>query len=65
MEDSHIAHDSLSNSVALFGVFDGHGGSEVALYVKQNFTPTLLKNQNFVEKKYEKALYETFLHIDE
>ena len=24
-------------SVALFGVFDGHGGSEVATYVKKNF----------------------------
>jgi len=34
MEDSHIASDSLSNGVSIFGVFDGHGGQEVALYVK-------------------------------
>jgi serine/threonine protein phosphatase PrpC len=38
MEDSHIANDNLPNGVSLFGVFDGHGGAEVALYVKQFFT---------------------------
>lgn len=33
MEDSHIANVSLPNGCSLFGVFDGHGGQEVALYV--------------------------------
>ena len=32
MEDSHIAETKLPNDVSIFGVFDGHGGSEVALY---------------------------------
>ena len=33
MEDSHIAKVDLGDGNAFFGVFDGHGGSEVALYV--------------------------------
>jgi serine/threonine protein phosphatase PrpC len=32
-EDSHIAEVKLPNGEALFGVFDGHGGKEVALFV--------------------------------
>jgi protein phosphatase 1G len=35
MEDSHIAHTDLPGGNSLFGVFDGHGGAEVALYVKK------------------------------
>jgi len=26
MEDSHIANTNIGNGLALFGVFDGHGG---------------------------------------
>jgi serine/threonine protein phosphatase PrpC len=37
MEDAHISITDLENNVHLFGVFDGHGGSEVATYVKKNF----------------------------
>jgi protein phosphatase 1G len=50
--------------VSVFGVFDGHGGAEVALYVKKHFIPTLTKNENFIKKDYKKALYETFLEMD-
>lgn len=32
MEDSHIARDDLPQNTAVFGVFDGHGGFEVAKY---------------------------------
>ena len=64
MEDSHIAETKLPNDVSIFGVFDGHGGSEVALYVKKHFIPTLLKNEAFIKEDYETALYETFLNMD-
>ena len=37
MEDSHIAATGLPNGVSVFGVFDGHGGPEVAEYVKKHF----------------------------
>jgi len=64
MEDSHIAQTGLPGNVSVFGVFDGHGGAEVALFVKKHFVPTLLKNESFVKKDYKKALYETFLDMD-
>ena len=41
MEDSHIADLNLGDGCSLFGVFDGHGGQEVALYVKKNYTKVL------------------------
>ena len=37
MEDTHIAQTNLPDNVSIFGVFDGHGGAEVALYVKKYF----------------------------
>ena len=48
MEDSHIAQTNLPNDISVFGVFDGHGGSEVALFVKKHFIPCLLKNECFI-----------------
>jgi serine/threonine protein phosphatase PrpC len=42
-EDSHIADLKLPNGEAIFGVFDGHGGKEVALYVQRKFVETLKK----------------------
>ena len=56
MEDSHIAHTDLGNGLSLFGVFDGHGGQEVALWVKENFRQELVKLQSFKSKRYREAL---------
>jgi protein phosphatase 1G len=51
MEDAHIAYINMNNSgVSLFGVFDGHGGQEVALFVKKHFKEQLLKLQNYRSK---------------
>lgn len=47
MEDSHIASTDLPDNVHLFGVFDGHGGAEVALFVKNNFEKTLVASPFF------------------
>ena len=30
MEDSHVASMDIGDGVSVFGVFDGHGGHEVA-----------------------------------
>jgi serine/threonine protein phosphatase PrpC len=50
--------------VHCFGVFDGHGGSEVAAMAASKFTSFLKKTKHFAEKNYEKALEETFIKLD-
>ena len=46
-EDTHIAKISLPNNNMLFGVFDGHGGKVVSLYVEEMFLGILEKNENY------------------
>lgn len=36
MEDAHIADLDIAPGTAFFGVYDGHGGNEVADYVKEH-----------------------------
>lgn len=65
MEDSHIADLSIGGTNChAFGVFDGHGGKEVAQWVKKKFSDELSKNKNFKSQNYSKALSENFLRMD-
>eukprot|EP00349_Pseudokeronopsis_sp_Brazil_P001236 CAMPEP_0202956384 /NCGR_PEP_ID=MMETSP1396-20130829/887_1 /ASSEMBLY_ACC=CAM_ASM_000872 /TAXON_ID= /ORGANISM="Pseudokeronopsis sp., Strain Brazil" /LENGTH=214 /DNA_ID=CAMNT_0049673365 /DNA_START=18 /DNA_END=662 /DNA_ORIENTATION=+ len=64
-EDSHIAEINLPNGEAVFGVFDGHGGKEVALYVKDRFVNELKSLNSYKNKDYSAALKETFIRMDE
>jgi serine/threonine protein phosphatase PrpC len=48
----------------LFAVFDGHGGNQVAEYVRDNFITHLTQNANYKQEKYEEALKETFIKMD-
>jgi serine/threonine protein phosphatase PrpC len=51
MEDAHIAYINMDNSgISLFGVFDGHGGIEVALYAKRHFKEQLVKLSSYRAK---------------
>ncbi|CAD8176668.1 unnamed protein product [Paramecium pentaurelia] len=65
MEDVHIHVCDFAPDVSLFGVFDGHGGKEVAIFVERHFIEELQKNNNFKDQKFEDALRETFLKMDE
>ncbi|CAD8121833.1 unnamed protein product [Paramecium sonneborni] len=65
MEDAHINRPDVLQDVSVFGVFDGHGGREVAYFVEKHFIDELLKNKNFKDQKFEDALKETFLKMDE
>lgn len=66
MEDSHISELNIGESSNhVFGVFDGHGGREVARFVKSHFTSELLKNQNYLSGDLGEALKENFLKMDE
>ena len=64
MEDSHIAETDLGDGNSVFGVFDGHGGPEVAKFVKVHFCKSLLNSAAYKRKDYKKALEDTFLKMD-
>jgi len=67
MEDSHISdlNQGQNGKLHAFGVFDGHGGKEVAQYVKVHFTPELTNNNSYKSGNLKKALIENFLYMDE
>ena len=49
----------------VFGVFDGHGGREVALFVEKYFVKELLASNEFRSGDMGGALSYTFLKMDE
>ena len=63
-EDAHVACLDIGNGNSFFGVFDGHGGPEVAIYVSQHIVQTLIQNPYYKAGIYEKALKQTFFHLD-
>lgn len=65
MEDAKLANISLDRDTMLFGVFDGHGGKEVAEFVCRHFCTELLHNKSYQQGNLEQALKENFLKMDE
>ena len=63
-EASPIALLALHGEVQIFGVFDGHGGKEVSLYVKEIFAKKLTELEEFKAKEYEDSLRKIFYDID-
>ena len=64
-EDAHICNPNFESDSSLFGVFDGHGGIEVAMFTSRHFQQEFLTNTNYAKQNYELALQETFLKMDE
>ncbi|KAF4664613.1 hypothetical protein FOZ61_000683 [Perkinsus olseni] len=64
MEDAHVAHWDAKKKIGIFGVFDGHGGQAVALYVAKHLVPILTDREAYRQGKYERALHETFMELD-
>ncbi len=65
MEDAHITHlDVVEGEISLFGVFDGHGGCEIARFVEAHLVDELKKTEAFKKAKYKQALIDTFLQLD-
>jgi len=54
----------FDRDMSLFGVFDGHGGAEVAQYAVE-VLPSLIKNEPFKNGDYEKALVKAFMDFDD
>lgn len=68
MEDAHIAEPALPNdpNTALFGVFDGHGGSEVAKFCQKYLSNEMQKLKEFDDSSsVEEALVRVFHRMDE
>jgi protein phosphatase 1G len=65
MEDAKLANLSADDQTMLFGVFDGHGGKEVAEFVSRHLTQEFIHNSSFKAGRVEEALKETFLRMDE
>lgn len=64
-DDEKIKPEDRVVKAQIFGVFDGHGGKEVAQYVSENFVRFLINTKEFQKEKYEDALKKAFLDIDE
>ena len=65
MEDSHIVELDLGNGVSFLGVYDGHGGNEVAEYVRDNLITELKKLDSFRNGDYAQSLTDIYYKIDE
>ena len=64
MEDDHIILPDFTEDLALFAIFDGHGGPEVAR-VAAKIYPSFLKSNEFCKKKdYQRALLSSFEKFD-
>lgn len=55
----------IGKELTIFGVFDGHGGNQVAEYVRDNFVKEMLKLKSYKDGDYPGALKETFIQMDE
>lgn len=64
MEDAHLTNTSLPGGAACFGVFDGHGGKEIAIFAERHFVEELLRNPKYQAGAIDAAMKETFLAID-
>lgn len=64
MEDAHNCILEFDEDTAMFSVYDGHGGEEVALYCSK-YLPDIIKEQKtYKDGKLQKALEDAFLAID-
>ncbi|PNT68629.1 probable protein phosphatase 2C 21 [Brachypodium distachyon] len=66
MEDAHAAILDLdgSQSTSFFGVYDGHGGAEVALYCAKQFHVELVNDPDYVNNP-AAAMEHVFFRVDE
>ena len=55
---------NTDKKIDIFGLFSGEGGPEVAKYICNIFPEKIKSNNNFKEGKYQEAIKETFLEVD-
>jgi len=65
MEDAFLAIPDFDGDTALFCIFDGHGGSEVADFCHRHFARELKHSPFYSNGRYAEALKATFFKMDE
>ena len=65
MEDTYLIDTNIGpdKNLHLFGIFDGHGGIEVANFISENFTQTFISNENFKIGKTPSQTRKIFLNL--
>jgi len=63
MEDAHIANGEFMGKNSLFGVFDGHGGREVAVWSRRHYEDVLNKIEDKDDKR--EWMRQSFLRVDD
>ncbi|MBN3324047.1 PPM1G phosphatase, partial [Atractosteus spatula] len=62
--DAHNCIPDLDEETAMFAVYDGHGGEEVALYCSKYLPEIIMEQKTYKDGKLQKALEDAFLAID-
>ncbi|KAL8117437.1 putative protein phosphatase 2C 21 isoform X2 [Apium graveolens] len=65
MEDAHAALLDLDDSTAFFGVYDGHGGKQVAKFCAKYLHQQVLKQEAYINGDLCDSLRHAFLRMDE
>lgn len=64
-QDAHNVIIDFDENKSLFAVYDGHGGSEVAVYTSQHLPEFIKKTEQFKKGNYKQALIDAFMEFDE
>lgn len=65
MEDAHIAEAVGDADTSIFGVFDGHGGAEVARFCQRHMVAELRKTEEYAQSHMDAALVRAFHRMDD
>ncbi|QLL31685.1 hypothetical protein HG536_0B05500 [Torulaspora globosa] len=70
MEDAHVVQPNVLNAsdkdhIALYSIFDGHGGASVAQYCGEKIPSILQRQKSFKSGNLSQALIDTYLQTDE
>lgn len=65
MEDAHAAYTDLDNSTSYFGVYDGHGGKEVAKFCANYLHQQVLRHEAYLAGDLATSVQKAFLRMDE
>lgn len=64
LQDAHNLILNYDDKTSFFAVYDGHGGSEIAIYCSKYLPEVLKETENYKNGKFGEALVEAFLKID-